>query len=150
MCACACACDRTHLREQYASMFLMILYTPIEIEVVGKRLNHGRGYGLEIPIKYRFYSQEKIVQWLTKKLGTIKKSQNTKFLNFEITFKRHLANCFLYSSSLAAKITSKLFIVFANWREKRARQTSSCRKQCLLNRVSANYLSAFQKVFWRV
>ena len=99
----------------------MILYTPIEIEVVGKRLNHGRGYGLEIPIKYRFYSQEKIVQWLTKKLGTIKKSYNTKLLNFEITFKRHLANRFLYSSSLAAKITSKLFIVFANWREKRAR-----------------------------
>ena len=55
-------------------MFLMILYTPTEIEVVGKRLNHGRGYGLEIPIKYRFYSQEKILQWLTKKLGTIKKS----------------------------------------------------------------------------
>ena len=36
---------------------------------------------MEIPIKYRFYGQEKIVQWLTKKLETVKKSYNTKFLN---------------------------------------------------------------------
>ena len=39
-------------------------------------------------------------------------------------------------------------MVFANWREKKAKQTSSCRKQCPLNRVSANYLSTFQKVFY--
>ena len=40
---------------------------------VGKRLNGEGGYGLEIPVKYRFCRQEKIVQWLTKKLETIKK-----------------------------------------------------------------------------
>ena len=28
---------------------------------------------MEIPIKYRFYGQEKISQWLTKKLETVKK-----------------------------------------------------------------------------
>ena len=28
---------------------------------------------MEIPIKHRFYGQEKIVQWLTKKLETVKK-----------------------------------------------------------------------------
>ena len=36
---------------------------------------------MKIPIKYRFYGQEKIVQWLTKKLKTVKKSYNKKFLN---------------------------------------------------------------------
>ena len=36
---------------------------------------------MEIPIKYRFYCQEKITQWLTKKLETVKKSYNVKFLN---------------------------------------------------------------------
>ena len=35
-------------------------------------LNRGGGYELEIPVKHRFYGQEKIVQWLTKKLETVK------------------------------------------------------------------------------
>ena len=46
----------------------------IEVEVVGKRLNRGGDYGQEIPVKYRFYGQEKIFQWLTKKLETVKNS----------------------------------------------------------------------------
>ena len=54
-------------------MFLMILFT--SIEVVGTRLNFGGGYEWEIPVKYYFYSQENIVQWLTKKLETIKKAR---------------------------------------------------------------------------
>ena len=33
---------------------------------------------MEIPIKYRFYGQEKIVQWLTKKLETVKKKLRYK------------------------------------------------------------------------
>ena len=60
--------------SKFSLMFLMIPFTSIEVEVVGKRLNRGGGYGLEIPVKYRFYGQEKIVQWLTKKLETVKKS----------------------------------------------------------------------------
>ena len=60
-------------------MFLMILFT--SIEVVGTRLNCGGGYEWEIPVKYYFYSQENIVQWLTKKLETIKKEQECKFQN---------------------------------------------------------------------
>ena len=46
-----------------------------------KRLNHGGSYKLEIPVKYRLYDQEKIVQWLNKKLEKVKKSYNVKFLN---------------------------------------------------------------------
>ena len=54
----------------------MILFTSIEVEVVGKRLNRKGGYGLEIPVKYRFYCQETIVQSLTKKFKTVKKCYN--------------------------------------------------------------------------
>ena len=43
-------------------MFLMIPFTSIEVEFISKRLNHGDDYRLEIPVKYRFYDQEKIVQ----------------------------------------------------------------------------------------
>ena len=35
---------------------------PIELEVVGKKLNRRVSYGLETPVKYRFYSHKKIVQ----------------------------------------------------------------------------------------
>ena len=56
---------------------------------------------MKIQIKYHFYGQEKIVQWLTKKLETVKKS------------------CFLYYFCRAAKITSKFFIVLVNWIKKR-------------------------------
>ena len=46
-----------------------------------KRLNRGGGYGLGISVKYRFYGQEKIVQWLPKKIKTVKKCYSVKFLN---------------------------------------------------------------------
>ena len=58
--------------SKFSSMFLMILFTPTE--VVGKRLNRGGSYGLEISVKSHFYSQGKIVQWVTKKRETVKKS----------------------------------------------------------------------------
>ena len=48
--------------SKFSLMFLMTLFTSIEVEVVGKNLNHGGGHGLETPIKYCFYGLEKIVQ----------------------------------------------------------------------------------------
>ena len=42
--------------------------TSIEVQVVGKTLNRGGGYGLEIPLIYCFYGQEKPVNWLIKKI----------------------------------------------------------------------------------
>ena len=56
-----------------SSMFLTVPYTSIEAEVVGKRLNRGGGYGLEIPVQYRFYGPPKALQWLIKKLEKVKK-----------------------------------------------------------------------------
>ena len=44
-----------------------------------KRLNRGGSYEFEIPVKYRLYGQGKIVQWLNKKLETVKKEQQCKF-----------------------------------------------------------------------
>ena len=48
--------------SKFSLMFLMTLFTSTEVEVAGKKLNHGGGHGLEIPIKYCFYGVEKIVQ----------------------------------------------------------------------------------------
>ena len=47
---------------KFSAMFLRIPFTSVEVEVVGKMLNRGGSYGMEIPVKHRFYGQEKIVQ----------------------------------------------------------------------------------------
>ena len=60
------------------SMFLKVPSTSIEVQVVGKKLNRGGGYGLEIPVIYRFYDQEKLVNWLIKKIETVKKELECK------------------------------------------------------------------------
>ena len=60
------------------SMFLKVLNTSIEVQVVGKRLNRGGGYGHEIPVTYRFYGQEKLVNWLIKKIEDVKKELECK------------------------------------------------------------------------
>ena len=41
-------------------------------------MNRGGSYELEIPVKHRLYGQEKIVQWLNKKLETVKKELQCK------------------------------------------------------------------------
>ena len=54
-------------------MFLKFPNTLTEVQVVGKRLNRGGSYGLEIPVIYRFYAQEKLVNWLMKMTEVVKK-----------------------------------------------------------------------------
>ena len=54
------------------SMFLTIPNTAIEVQVVGKRVNRGGGYGLEIPVIYRFFGAERLVKWLDKKISAVK------------------------------------------------------------------------------
>ena len=49
-----------HIPQKFSSMFLVIPFTSIEVQVVDKSLNRGSGYGLETQVKYRFYRQEKI------------------------------------------------------------------------------------------
>ena len=110
-------------------VFLMIPFFTAEVEVVGKRLNRGSSYGLEISVRYHFDGQEKIVQdssgcaiadWKFKNGEKELERKISKFLK-QITLKKHLTNRFLYYFSLAAKITLKLFIVSANCGEKKAK-----------------------------
>ena len=54
-------------------MFLKIPNISVEVQVVGKRLNRGGDYGLDIPVIYRFYGQEKLQNWLIKKIEAGKK-----------------------------------------------------------------------------
>ena len=64
-----------HVQEnipKYCSMFLTILNTSIEVQVVGKIVNRGGGYWLEIPVIYRFFGAERLVKWLDKKISTVK------------------------------------------------------------------------------
>ena len=64
--------------SKFSSMFLTIPSTAIEVEVLGKSVNRGSGYELEIPVKYRYYGQEKLIQWSAKKLGAVKKELECK------------------------------------------------------------------------
>ena len=59
----------------------MLFVCLIDAQVVGKRLNRGEGYGLEIPVIYRFYVQEKLVNWLIKKIEALKKEPEYKVSN---------------------------------------------------------------------
>ena len=45
----------------------------MEAEVIGKRVNRGNGYGLEIPFRYHFLGSAKAINWLKKKLETVEK-----------------------------------------------------------------------------
>ena len=52
-------------------LFLKMPNTYITAKVIGKRLNRGGGYGLEIPVIYHFHGHEKVVNWAVKKLEAI-------------------------------------------------------------------------------
>ena len=47
--------------------FLKIPNCTIGWKVTGKRVNRGAGYGLEVPVQYRFISAKKAVNWAKNK-----------------------------------------------------------------------------------
>ena len=59
-----------------SSMFLTLPHTSIQTEVVGKRINRGGGYGLEIPVRYNFKGPSKGLKWLLKKIKKVEKELN--------------------------------------------------------------------------
>ena len=59
-------------------LFLKVPNTSITAQVSGKRLNRGGGYGLEIPVIYRFHGQEKLINWIVKKIEAIKSEPDCK------------------------------------------------------------------------
>ena len=60
------------------SMFLLLPRCTLSIEVTGKRVTRGTGYGLEIPAKFHFYGPGNAIVWIRSKTANIrnKLSQN--------------------------------------------------------------------------
>ena len=48
-------------------MFLFLPHRTLDIFTIGKRVNHGGEYGLEIPVNFYFYGLEKAIK-LAKKI----------------------------------------------------------------------------------
>ena len=59
-------------------MFLSLPGCTLSIEVTGKRVNRGAGYGLEIPANFHFYGPENAIVWIKSAITNIEKklSQN--------------------------------------------------------------------------
>ena len=55
-------------------MFVSLPEARISCVVMGKRVNRGGGYGLEIPIKVRLEGNSKAVAWAKKKIESLYKS----------------------------------------------------------------------------
>ena len=47
-------------QKTFPKLALKVPNTLIEVQVVGKRLNLGGGYGLEIPVIYRFMAKKNL------------------------------------------------------------------------------------------
>ena len=64
--------------QYYVLMFLKVQNTSIRAKVIGKRLNGRGGYGMEVPVNYRFDGHEKLIKWFIKKIGAIKNKLENK------------------------------------------------------------------------
>ena len=61
-----------HLRmSKIMSIFLKLTGSQMEVEVTGKYVNQGAGYGLKIQCKYQISVQEKALAWVSKKVNLI-------------------------------------------------------------------------------
>ena len=49
-------------------MFLKLTASHMDVEVKGKYINRGAGYGLEIPCTYHVSGQEQAVAWVSKRI----------------------------------------------------------------------------------
>ena len=54
--------------SQIMALFLRLPGSSILYKVTGKRVNRGAGYGLEIPVSYKFVGAEKAVDWAEEKI----------------------------------------------------------------------------------
>ena len=48
--------------------FLQFPNHRLRVVLIGKRVNRGAGFGLEIPVDYNFYGDSRITTWLKKGL----------------------------------------------------------------------------------
>ena len=75
------------------------------------------------PVIYRFYGQEKLVNWLTIKNEAVKKDLGCKVSTCLKKILKKPFNFVIFSI-----LVSKKFGLSTNWREKEAKFTISCRK----------------------
>ena len=59
-------------------MFLQGKNTFIRAKVIGKKLNCGSGYGMEVPVNYRFHGHGKLIRWFIKRINAIKNKLESK------------------------------------------------------------------------
>ena len=55
-----------HVPKNLSKIFHQFMKIPnctISCKVTGKRVNRGAGYGLEIPVQYRFFGAKKAIEW---------------------------------------------------------------------------------------
>ena len=60
-----------HVPFNWSEMTAELLHFPnnrIRVVLIGKRVNRGAGFGLEIPVDYNFYGDSRITTWLKKGL----------------------------------------------------------------------------------
>ena len=54
-------------------MYLSLPRCTLSVEVTGKRINRGAGYGLEIPAKFHIDGPENAIRWIKTKIDKIEK-----------------------------------------------------------------------------
>ena len=70
-----------HIPKNLRKIFHQFMKIPncnIGCKVTGKRANRGAGYGLEIPVQYRFIGAEKAVEWAEKNIKEVFENINKK------------------------------------------------------------------------
>ena len=65
-------------------MFFTLFHCSMEAEVIGKRVDRGRGNRLEILVRYLFLGPAKAIDWLKRKLETVEEEYH-KLFNIIIT-----------------------------------------------------------------
>ena len=70
-----------HVPKNLSKIFHQFMKIPnrtIACKVTGKRVNRGAGYGLEIPVQYRFIGAEKAVKWAETNIKKVFENINKK------------------------------------------------------------------------
>ena len=63
-----------HVPKNLSKIFHQFMKIPnctIGCKVTGKRVNRGAGYGLEIPVRYRFIGAKETVEWAEKNIKKV-------------------------------------------------------------------------------
>ena len=71
-----------HVPKNLSKIFHQFMKIPnctISCKVAGKRVNRGAGYGLEIPVQYRFFDAKKAIEWAEKNIQKVFKNIDKKF-----------------------------------------------------------------------